>query len=67
MTRGGKRQGAGRKPGPIKNVHRNVLKQVRWTPAEWAVVSQAARSSNETPSEFQRKATLERAEKEKGE
>lgn len=59
--RGGKRQGAGRKHGPFKNIHRNLLKQVRWTPAEWEVVERAAKAANETPSEFQRKATLERA------
>lgn len=56
--RGGARQGAGKKPGPSPQ---STSKTIRWNPAEWAEVEQAAERAEETTSEFVRTAALERA------
>ena len=56
--RGGKRKGAGRKPGSTKETPRNIVKQVRWTVEEWQQVEASAHEAKQTPSEFVRSATL---------
>lgn len=62
--RGGKREGAGRKKGSVKEAARTVTKQVRWTSKEWESVETAAAAVKETPSDYQRKATLDRISRE---
>lgn len=61
-TKGGKREGAGRKPGSTKAEHRGTVKQVRWTAEEWQQVEQSAISAGKTPSEYIRLATLAKAQ-----
>jgi len=56
--RGGKRSGAGRKPGSAKESPRVTVKQIRWTADEWQKVESAAQTAAQTPSEFIRAATL---------
>jgi len=56
--RGGARKGAGKKPGPSPQT---TSKTIRWNPAEWAEVEQAAERAEETTSEFVRTAALKRA------
>jgi len=56
--RGGARKGAGKKPGPSPQ---SLPRTIRWNPAEWAEVEQAAERAEETISEFVRTAAIERA------
>lgn len=63
--KGGKREGAGRRQGSVKESGRTVVRQLRWTEAEWALVEAGAEAVRENVSEYQRKATLERVASEK--
>jgi hypothetical protein len=61
--RGGKREGAGRPPGTTSRKDtRNVVKQVRWTEAEWQKVYRAAKLAGVEPSVFIRRTTLDACE-----
>jgi len=58
-VKGGKREGAGRPPGSTtRKDPRNVVKQVRWTEAEWKQIEDSARVAGITPSEWVRKTAL---------
>ncbi len=56
--RGGKREGAGRKPSPET---RRVRWPVRWTSDEMAEIEVAATEAGQTPTDFIRDAALNRA------
>ncbi len=49
--RGGKREGAGRKPGSTLKP-RTILKQQRWTEAEWAEVLRRSEEAGICPSDY---------------
>ena len=62
MPSGGWRNG-GRPAGSTSlKPTRGIVKQVRWTEAEWAEVERLADSTGVTPSEYIRAATLSRKE-----
>ena len=51
--RGGKRPGAGRPPGTKSlKPKRTVVKQVRWTEAEWVEIEKICKEFKMVPSEF---------------
>ncbi len=56
--RGGKRQGAGRKP---RSDNRAVHRPVRWTAGEEAEIEAAAKKAGKSPTDFVRETALERA------
>jgi hypothetical protein len=57
--KGGRRNGAGRPLGSTsRKAPRNVVKQIRWTKAEWAEVERKASADNLTSSEWIRKRCL---------
>jgi hypothetical protein len=49
--RGGKREGAGRKPGSTLKP-RTVLKQQRWTETEWSEVLRRSKEAGICPSDY---------------
>lgn len=62
--RGGKRQGAGRKPGSVKpqTEKRVVRKLYQWTPAEYERISQAVQKTATIESKFVQVAVMEKVE-----
>jgi len=64
MTRGGKRIGAGRKPGSVKPLAEKhvVRKLYRWTKDEYRRIKQAVQKSEIIESQFVRLAVMEKIE-----
>ena len=64
MKRGGKRQGAGRKPGSVKpeGEKRTIRKLYQWTEEEYHRIKQAVETSGIKESKIVQTATLERVE-----
>ena len=62
---GGKRKGAGRKPGSVKpeGEKRVVRKLYQWTPGEYDRLTQAVRKAETIESKFVQSAVLEKVEK----
>ena len=62
--RGGKRDGAGRKPGSVKSQteKRVIRKLYQWTPVEYARIQQAVKASGMMESKIVQTATMEKVE-----
>lgn len=58
MPRGGKRPNSGRKPG---SDNRTVRWPIRWTAGEATEIESAAEKNGQSPTDFIRGSTLERA------